>query len=95
MQWIQKLKKLVVKNYLEIDKINRQKAIDDLEWEVQELKHIFALLTIGQFVGFPSTPLPVALKILPDMHEEFAIMLSKINTAYSPLSEQFSKLDVV
>ena len=95
MKWIQNLKNQFLKKYREIDKINRQKAIDDLEWEVQELKHVFALLTIGQFIGLPSTPLPIAFNILPDMHEEFAIMLAKINTAYSPLSDQFSKLDVV
>ena len=95
MKWIKNLKDLVLKSYRGIDKINRQKAIDDLEWQVQELKHIFALLTIGQFIGLPSTPLPITLKLLPEMHEEFAIMLSKINTAYSPLSEQFSKLDAL
>lgn len=95
MKWLKNLNDFLLKKYYEIDKINRQKAIDDLEWEVHELKHIFALLTIGQFVGLPSTPLPIALQLLPDMQEEFAIMLSRINTAYSPLSEQFSRLDAV
>lgn len=95
MKWLQLIKKFILKNYKEIDKINRQKAIDDLEWEIQELKHIFALLTIGQFIGLPSTPLFISFQLLPYMHEEFAIMLSKMNTAYSPLSDQFSKLNVV
>ncbi len=79
----------------EIDRIHRQKAIDDLEWEMQELKHVFALLTIGSFIGIPAAPLPVTLELLPDTQQEFAIMLAKIRTAHSPLSEQFSKFDAV
>jgi hypothetical protein len=81
--------------FRQIDLINRHKAINDLEWEVRELKHIFALLTIGQFVGLPSTPLPIALMLLPDMQEEFSIMLARIDTASAPLSEQFSRLDTL
>jgi len=80
--------------FKDVDKIHRQKAIDDLEWEVQELKHIFALTTMGNFIGMPSVPLPITFTLLPDMQPEFAIMLSKINTAHSPLSDHFSKLDV-
>jgi hypothetical protein len=84
----------IKKIFTEIDAIHRQKAIEDMEWEVQELKHIFALATRGNVIGIPSAPLPITFEMLPDMHEEFAIMLSKINTAHSPLSDHFSKLDV-
>jgi len=83
------------KSFKEIDRIHRQKAIEDLDWEMQELKHVFALLTIGSFIGIPAAPLPVTLELLPDMQQEFAIMLVKIRTAHSPLSEQFSKFDAV
>ena len=89
-----KIKSLVVKKFRELDKIHRDKAIEDLEWEVQELKHIFAITTMGLFIGLPSTPLPVTFSLLPDMAEEFAIMLAKLDTAHSPLSDQFSKLDI-
>jgi len=81
--------------FTSISSIHRDKAVQDLEWEVNELTHIFALLTIGNFVGLPSAPMPVSLSLLPEMHEEFAIMLSKLSTANNPLSDQFSKLDVV
>ncbi|MCB0284963.1 MAG: hypothetical protein KDF60_20450 [Calditrichaeota bacterium] len=83
------------KHLREFDSVSKQKAIDDLEWETQEMKHIFALATMGTFIGMPAAPLPVMLELFPDMHEEFAILLSKINTAHSPLSEQFSRLDAV
>ena len=82
------------KLFKDIDKIHRQKAVEDLEWEVQELKHVFALITMGSFIGMPSVPVPITFALLPDMHEEFAIMLGKINSANSPLSDHFSKLDV-
>jgi hypothetical protein len=77
------------------DKSSRNKAIGDLEWEIREMQHIFAVLTLGSFIGLPSTPLPIAFELLPDMEAEFAILLAKINTADSPLSEQFSRLDAI
>lgn len=86
---LQKIKKQIS----DFDQIHRKKAISDLEWEVQELKHIFALTTMGVFIGLPSAPLPVTFELLPDMPEEHAIMLAKLDTAHSPLSNQFSKLD--
>ena len=89
------LKSIIVNSYHRIDKIHRAKAIEDLEWEVQELKHIFALTTMGAFIGLPATPLPITFLLLPDMHEEMAIMLSKLDLAHSPFSDQFSKLDVL
>ncbi len=91
---MKKIYKRITTHFKEIDKIHRQKAIDDLEWEVQEMKHIFALTTMGNFIGMPATPLPIAFELLPDMQEEFSIMLSKINTAHGPLSDHFSKLDI-
>jgi hypothetical protein len=85
-----------IKKYLvKFDMISRKKAIDDLEWEIQELRHIFAILTLGSFIGIPASPLPIAFELLPDLETEFAILLSKIGTAHDPLSEQFSKLDAI
>jgi len=99
IQWaIQMMKKLsghLRASIAQVDDIHRQKAIDDLEWEVTEMKHVFALLSAGCFIGMPVVPLPVTLELLPDAQQEFAIMLSKIPTAQSPLSEQFSKFDAV
>ena len=95
MKILSKIKSIFIKNFHEIDKIHRDKAIEDLEWEVQELKHIFAITTMGVFIGLPSTPLPITFSLLTDMQEEFAIMLSKLDVAQSPFSDQFSKLDVV
>ncbi len=85
--WLKKL-------FLRLDQQHRHKAVEDLEWEMRELQHIFALLTLGYMVGLPSAPLPVAWELLPDMPREFAIMLAKMDTAQNPLSEHFSRLDV-
>jgi len=85
-----------IKKYLAaFDRTNRNKAVEDLEWEIREMQHIFAIVTLGSFIGLPSAPLPIAFELLPDMEMEFAILLAKINTADSPLSEQFSKLDAI
>jgi hypothetical protein len=95
MLFLKKIFLSLKKLFKDIDAIHNQKAVDDLEWEVQELKHVFALVTMGNFVGLSSVPLPITFTLLPDMQKEFVIMLSKINTAHSPLSDHFSKLDVV
>lgn len=70
-------------------------AADDLLWEVHELRHVFALLTVGSFTGLPGAPLPVTLELLPVMEEELILMLDKIPLAADPLSDQFGRLDAV
>jgi hypothetical protein len=92
---MKKFLKNLQKNFRQIDTINRQKAIDDLQWEVQELKHIFALMTMATFIGMPSAPLPMTIDLMNDMQEEFIILLSKIDMAHNPLSDQFSRLDAI
>ncbi len=85
----------IKKFFASIERLNRQKAVEDLEWQVHELQHIFALLTLGALIGQPGAPLSVILALLPDMEEEFAVMLAKIQTSHAPLSDHFSRLDAV
>jgi hypothetical protein len=74
--------------------IPKSKAVDTLEWEVSELEHLFALLTIGSFTGIPSPPMQITLDLIPDLENELIILMNKIETARSPLSDLFSVLDV-
>lgn len=77
------------------DSAARTRASEKLEWEVRELEHIFALLTLGAFTGLPSPPMQLTLELLPLMERELQLMLSRIDTAHDPLAELFSTLDVL
>ncbi len=72
----------------------RSKATDTLEWETAELEHIFALLTLGYWVGFPAPPIGVSLELLPEMEKELTVMIQKVELANAPLSQLFSHFDV-
>ncbi len=70
-------------------------AVDSLEYEYGELENIFGLLVLGSFIGFPSPPMQITLDLLPEMEKHFRIMLNKVDTAESPLSDLLSAFDVL
>jgi hypothetical protein len=80
--------------FKDIGDIQKNKALETVEWEYQEFEHVFALLTIGFFSGQSSPPMHISLELLPLLEKELILMLEKVDTANSPLSELFSVLDV-
>lgn len=76
------------------DKVARSRAVDGIEYEVEELEHIFALLVMGSMTGLPSPPLQLSLELMPLMEKELLLMIDKIETAANPLSDLFSVLDI-
>ncbi len=76
------------------DSVARNKAVETLEPELEELEHVFALLVQGAFVGIPSPPMQISLALLPLMEREMMLMMDKIDTANEPLSHLFSIFDV-
>ncbi|MFZ1729313.1 MAG: hypothetical protein WBQ23_10845 [Bacteroidota bacterium] len=74
--------------------VHRARAVDTLEWELQELRQVFALLVMGHAVGLPAPPAELTLSLLPDLEEELRILISHMDTAHSPLSQLFSSLPV-
>jgi hypothetical protein len=70
------------------------KATSMVAWEERELTNIFAVLVLGMFVGLPSPPAQITLELLPEMEDEFWLMLEKVETAQDPLAEMFSVLEV-
>lgn len=77
-----------------VAQVNREKAVDVLEFELKELENIFSLLILGGFVGLPSPPAPIALELLPSMEREIAIMLSRADFAQDPLGALMGLLSV-
>ena len=76
------------------DEVMRAKAVGTIEYEVGELENIFAILVLGAFIGIPSPPIHITMALLPEMEEDFEIMLEKVSTAHDPLGELFSVLDI-
>lgn len=72
--------------------INRNKATEFLEFELLELRNIFALLLFGSFVGMPAPPVHITLQLLPLMDKEVQVMLRRINVAHDALAELVSTL---
>jgi predicted Kef-type K+ transport protein len=78
--------------FQDVQIINRNKATELLEFEVLELRNIFALLLFGSFVGMPAPPVHITLQLLPLMDTEVQIMLRRINVAHDALAELVSTL---
>jgi len=76
------------------DEVMRGKAVETIEYEVEELDNIFAILVLGAFIGIPSPPIHITMELLPVMDQEFQIMLEKVTTAHDPLGDLFSVLDI-
>lgn len=77
-----------------MDEVARSKAVETVEYEVEELENIFALLVLGVFLCIPSTPIQITMDLMPEMEHECAVMLDKVATAHDPLGELFSVLDI-
>lgn len=77
-----------------VDEVARGKAVETIEYEVEELENIFGILVLGAFIGIPSPPIHITMELLPQMEKEMIIMLEKVSTAHDPLGDLFSVLDI-
>ena len=94
MPRINSLKDKIVSAFNVADEVMRSKAVETIEYEVGEPDNIFAILVLGAFIGIPSPPIHIAMALLPEMENEFKIMLEKVSTAHDPLGDLFSVLDI-
>ena len=78
--------------FKDLQSVNRSKATEILEFEVLELRNIFALLLFGSFVGMPSPPVHITLQLHPLMDSDIQLMLRRINVAHDALAEVVSIL---
>ena len=88
------IKEKIVSAFNVADEVMRGKAVETIEYEVGELDNIFAILVLGAFIGIPSPPIHITMALLPEMENEFEIMLEKVSTAHDPLGDLFSVLDI-
>ena len=76
------------------DEVARYKAVETIEYELEEMDNIFGILVLGAFIGIPSPPIHITMELLPHMEKEFKLMLQKVQTAHDPLGDLFSVLGI-
>jgi len=72
------------------DAVMRGKAVETIEYEIDELLNIFGLLVFGSFMGIPAPPAHVSMELLPLMSKELEVMLDRMMTGHDPLGDLFS-----
>ncbi len=93
----QKVKQLagkVKENWQAADRVARERAVETVEAELEEMETIFAVLVQGAFIGLPSPPAQISLDLLPYMEKDLTLLLDRVDTANQPLSRLFSVFDV-
>ena len=65
-----------------------------LEVELRELENVFALVVIGSFIGLPSPPTTVSLRLLPYMGRELLVMASVSRRLDDMLGEMAGLFDI-
>lgn len=55
----------------------RENAISYIEMEERELENVFSLLLMASFIGIPSPPTTLVIRLLPHMAREIIVMQSK------------------
>ena len=93
-RFISSIKDKIVDTWKIVDGVARGKALETIEYEAEELDHIFGILVLASFVGLPSPPMQISLDLMPLMEQELMLMMEKVDTAHEPISDLFSVLDI-
>ena len=90
-----KVKSKLVNGWNYYDSMAKNTMVDKIEFELGEMENMFGLIVLGSFIGMPSPPMNLTLDLLPEMEKHFLLMLNKVDTAESPLSDLLSAFDVI
>jgi len=52
----------------------KHNSTEYLEFELRELENVFALILMGEFIGIPSPPTTLVIRLLPHMTRELYVM---------------------
>jgi hypothetical protein len=52
----------------------RSRSTEYIEFELREMENIFSLLLVGSFVGIPSPPSNISIKLMPYVVREMYVM---------------------
>ena len=88
------IKRKIITVFKTADAVMRGRAVETIEYELEELDNIFGILVLGTFIGIPSPPIHITMELFPLMGRELTLMLEKVSTAHDPLGDLFSVLDI-
>jgi len=88
------LRKRVFNAVRAISEIFKARGSEYIELELRELENIFALIVMGSFIGLPSPPTTVSLRLLPHMGRELLIMSSVSRRLDDMLGEMAGLFDI-
>ena len=72
----------------------RQTSTDRLEFELREMENIFGLLVLGSFIGIPSPPTGMSLRLMPHMFHEMLIMNRRVRDLDDMFGEIAGFMDI-
>lgn len=52
----------------------RQQSTEYIEFELRELENVFTLILMGAFIGIPSPPTTLVMRLMPHMVREMHVM---------------------
>ncbi len=52
----------------------RSRSTEYIEFELREMENIFSLLLVGSFIGIPSPPSNISIKLMPYVVREMYVM---------------------
>ncbi len=84
---LKKILSSILEFFNDMGTVNRDNATKIIDYEIEELEHIFTLLLFGSFTGMPSPPVHITLQLLPLMEKELTLMFNKVATAHDALAE--------
>ncbi len=77
-----------------LSEMMKSRGTEYIEVELRELENVFALIVLGSFVGLPSPPTTVSLRLLPHMGRELLIMASVSRRLDDMLGEMAGLFDI-
>ncbi len=70
------------------------KSVEYISAELRELENVFALVILGSFIGLPSPPSTISLRLLPYMGRELLVMTRVSERIDDMLGEMAGLFDV-
>lgn len=89
-----KIKNKLIDGLNYYDGMAKSTMVDKIEFELGEMENMFGLIVLGSFIALPSPPMHITLDLLPEMEKHFVMMLNRVDTAESPISDLLSAFNV-
>ena len=72
----------------------KARSTEYIEFEERELENIFALILMGSFVGIPSPPTTLVIRLMPHMVREIYVMQRRVADMDDIFGEMAGMFDI-